>query len=449
MSKAIKKRETGLCRTARIEVLGCKVNQAEAESIAGILEKNGYFIDPLSTEPDLVIINTCCVTSRAEGKSRRLIRKITREFPLARVVVTGCLAEVNSQAIRDMKGNATILGNFEKDHFEDFVENFRNDVDGFYCRGVAHCIDFCDPGLQKRSSRSRAFLKVQDGCHQSCSYCIVPLARGASRSMRPLSVVDHCRALEEAGVREIVLSGIHLGAYGRDLSPRLELEDLLRQLLDACSHVRFRLSSVEPPEITTGLIELVAGNSEMCRHFHIPLQSGDDHVLSRMRRPYDVSSLNHLIGKILQDAPDVCIGFDIIVGFPGEDESAFENTVSLVRNSGAAYVHVFPFSPRPGTGAASLGGRVSEIVIKQRTEKLRALSDTLRWSYYSKFLGKTFSAIVESSVEGERMALKTRTDNYIPVMVDIRDQRCVSGVVEVILDRVSGKEVWGVLNETR
>ena len=353
MSKAITTGTLRVRKKALVRVLGCKVNQAEAEAMARVLESRGYQIDPSADDPDLVVVNTCCVTSKAEGKSRRMVNRLADKFPGARMIVTGCLAEINASSLEKVAPGAVLLGTFEKDHFDEFIGeapiNARNEEQG----GASACTTFVDLGPPGMRSRSRVFLKVQDGCSQSCAYCIVPAARGPSRSLPADKVLLHASNMDARGFAEIVLTGIHLGCYGRDLDPPMGLEDLLERLVEECPTTRFRLSSVEPQEITPRLIELAAGHPRVCRHFHIPLQSGDDNILSRMGRPYDTAFIRDLMDRILTRAPETCIGLDIMVGFPGEDEESFRKTLTLIEDSGAAYLHVFPFSPRPGTPAAS------------------------------------------------------------------------------------------------
>ena len=404
-------------RKAVVEVLGCKVNQAEAAAMIGILQNHGYEVDPLAREPDLVLINTCCVTSKAEAKSRRTANRLAEKYPSALVVVTGCLAEVNPLSVQHDADRVVVLGTFEKDRFAEFLQRDLAGSGGIVRLGSSACTTFVDQGCLGIPGRGRTFLKVQDGCSQRCSYCIVPTARGPSRSLYPDRVITHAHALAAKGFAEIVLTGIHLGWYGRDLKPAIALEDLLERLLDECTTVRFRLSSVEPPEVTRRLIELAATHPRVCRHFHIPLQSGDDEILSRMGRPYRTDSIRHLMEHIFSAVPDACVGFDIMVGFPGETDHAFENTLSLVEDSGVAYLHVFPFSPRTGTRAADFAPRVSDRTARMRVDELRRLSVQMREQYYTRFLGRTLIAVSETAPDARTSMVKARTDNYIPVHV--------------------------------
>ncbi len=416
MSKEIKMKPPGSKKSAVVHVLGCKVNQAEGAAMGHLLESRGYTIDAESENPDLVLVNTCCVTMRAEGKSRRAVAGLAERFPNARLVVTGCLAEVNPTALQSLPGRPTLLGTRGKDRFEEFLDGPEEDRQP-PCPTASTCTTFTDLGAPGIPGRARAFLKVQDGCSQRCSYCIVPTARGPSRSLPVDRAVFHAQTMALADHAEIVLTGIHLGRYGRDLSPRESLTGLLDQLLEHCPESRFRLSSIEPQEVTDRLIESAATSGRVCRHFHIPLQSGDDAILRSMGRPYDAALVRDLLGRIFRTVPEACVGFDVMVGFPGEDEASFQRTLELVSESGAAYLHVFPFSPRPGTPAASFEPKVAEPAARERVKILRKLSGELKERFYRRFLGRTLRVAAESEPDPETGTVTARTDNYIPVSV--------------------------------
>jgi len=448
MSKAMKMNGSGSGKKAVVHVLGCKVNQAESAALARILEDKGYEIDPSATHPDLVLINTCCVTARAEGKSRRFVARLAKLHPEARLVVTGCLAEINPASLEKIISSAVILGTYEKDHFSDFLDHTEPVGPDQVHRGAARCREFGDLGTTGIPGRARAFLKIQDGCSQVCSYCIVPRARGPSRSLLPEKVIVHAAALESAGHSEIVLTGIHLGSYGRDLRPAQRLEDILVSLMAGCHRARFRLSSVEPQEISDGLIELAAADPRVCRHFHIPLQSGDDDVLRLMRRPYDSAFIEGLAGRIRGSIPDACIGFDVMVGFPGEDEASFRRTVGLIRRIAPAYLHVFPFSPRPGTAAAGFKSRVPAEIARKRVEELRSISRSMRKTFHEKFVGRNLTSVAESEPDLDSGTFIARTDNYIPVRVKCPVEKSPVGLFSVTLKCVKNGEVSGELVES-
>jgi threonylcarbamoyladenosine tRNA methylthiotransferase MtaB len=432
-------------KKALVRVLGCKVNQAEAAAMAGILEDTGYQVDETADNPDLVLVNTCCVTSKAEGKSRRMVKRLKDRYPSARLVVTGCLAEIHPDSISAISEESIVLGAANKARFLEHVESGFGG--GAPLRDAPDCGAFADLGFRKIPRRSRNFLKIQDGCAQCCSYCIVPIARGPSRSLAPDLVVAHAKSMAAQGVAEIVLTGIHLGSYGRDLRPMMRLEKLLRLLVNEVPLVRFRLSSIEPQELTSGIIDLAAKNSAMCRHFHIPLQSGDDTILAVMGRPYRTRFIRNLTARIYSAIPDACIGFDVMVGFPGENRDSFARTLDLIHELAPAYLHVFPFSPRPGTRAASFKPRVDAETAANRVETLRALSRDLRRNFYLRFLGRTFTAVSESELGGKSRTVTLRTDNYIPVRVSIPTSLPPRRTFMVIPETISGEDVIGRLSD--
>ncbi len=432
-------------KTAMVHVLGCKVNQAEAAAMSKALEEKGYRIDPSPSDPDLVVVNTCCVTSRAEGKSRRAVSRLAGKYPDASILVTGCLAEVNPESIREIPGSSVCLGTVEKDRFTDFLDMDLSSGNRVIRAGAERAETFGDLDSTPIPGRSRAFLKVQDGCSQRCTYCIVPTSRGPSRSIPLQRALASARSMEINGVSEVVLSGIHLGHYGKDLAPETRLEDLIESLIETCPGVRFRISSVEPPEITERLMDLVATHPRVCRHFHIPLQSGDNRILRRMGRPYNIELINGLMDGILSRAQETCVGLDLMVGFPGEDDASFRRTLSFVERSGAAYLHVFPFSPRPGTPAASFKPRVPHSIASERTVELRALSDKLRRAFYQQSIGNTLPAVMESNRTSEINTAVVRTDNYIPAHLNCLELPQRNGIFSVVLEEVRDDRVFARL----
>lgn len=431
-------------KTALVRFLGCKVNQAEAAAMARLLSQHGYETPDKEAKPDLVLVNTCAVTSRAESKSRRLVKHLAQAFPSARIVVTGCLAEVNPGALTGLDGSITVLGTFEKDRLDSLLTDTLSP--GVTRRGAAHCTTYGDIGCAGLTSRGRAFLKIQDGCSQRCSYCIVPHARGPSRSLSETHVIGHAQLLAAQGYGEIVLTGVHLGHYGRDLTPRSDLEAVLRRLLAHIPHVRFRLSSIEPQDLTPGIIALAAEHPRMCRHFHIPVQSGDDRILAAMGRPYTHSFVADLLARLQTAIPDVCIGLDVMVGFPGEDTDAFLATEQLIGASRAAYLHVFPFSPRRGTPAALLRPVVPADAVRERVAHLRAMSLGMRREFQKKFIGRTLMCVAETPVRADG-SLIARTDNYLQVRVRVPEAFQSARMFPVRLTGFRGGSMEGELAE--
>lgn len=431
-------------KKARVQVLGCKVNQAEAAAMAGVLKRKGYVVNHDAEDPDLVLVNTCCVTAKAEGKSRRMVHRLAEQYPSATLLVTGCLAEVNPASVRGFSDRVVTLGTFEKDRFSDFLDKHREDASETTSHESSSCTIFGDMGCPGIPGRGRTFLKIQDGCSQGCAYCIVPSARGPSRSLPAEKVYEYAKELSQEGFAEIVLTGVHLGCYGKDLKPAQGLDGLIEGLVEQCPSTRFRLSSIEPQEITPRMIELAATLPGVCRHFHIPLQSGDDATLRNMGRPYNVGMIRDLMHAIFQLIPEVCVGLDIMVGFPGEDEESFLRTETLIRDSGAAYLHVFPFSPRPGTRAASFGARVSDQVARTRVDRLRALSSDLRRRFFERFLGTQLTVVPETVPDQRTGRVRARTDNYIPVRVRVPDKLLDASMFSVTLKEIVGEDVEAV-----
>jgi len=445
MSKAMKTKPVLQKKKALVRVLGCKVNQAEAASMANVLERHGYEIDPAASNPDLVLVNTCCVTQKAEGKSRRMVGRLAEKFPEARLIVTGCLAEINPSSLESASAHTVLLSTSEKDLFDQYISGASERLTDSPQRSASSCRTFADLSSCGISNRARSFLKIQDGCSQRCAYCIVPTARGPSRSLEPRKVLEQAAQMQAAGCAEIVLTGVHLGSYGKDLSPVVTFEELVEQMVELCALTRFRLSSLEPQEITPRLIELMTQHPRICRHFHIPLQSGDDRVLKKMGRPYDAALIRRLMDKIVSGSPETCVGMDVMVGFPGEDDVAFRRTVDLVLEMAPAYLHVFPYSPRPGTLAASFKPRVPEKTARQRVEELRELSSKLRISFYERFLGRTLAAVLEGNSESRGAVLKARTDNYIPVNINGTRSLAQERHFPVRLENIVDGQVFGTI----
>lgn len=435
---------TPYIKSALVHVLGCKVNQAEAAAMTRILRDKGYRVDHDVEDPDLIVVNTCCVTSRAEAKSRRAVNRLVEEHPHATVIITGCLAEINPDSLAERAHRRIVIGAREKERFAELTPA----ADETEPEAEAPETP-CDRGLDVMGcaapeGRRRIFLKVQDGCSQACSYCIVPRARGPSRSLPESEALAQARDAADRGFSEIVLTGVHLGMYGRDFEPPSSLEALVRRIIETLPPVRVRLSSIEPPEITPGLIDLAARSPQVCRHFHIPAQNGDDALLTRMRRPYSASLIVDLTDRMKKASADICIGMDILVGFPGEDETSFARTRALIERVQPAYLHVFPFSPRPGTPAANFRPRVAHHISRRRTEELRSRSVELRAAFYQSMLGKTFAAVIEQAPAADRQSGMVRTDNYIPVKADL-SRGPDSGPITVRLDRLENGQVHGTI----
>ncbi|OGP88900.1 MAG: tRNA (N(6)-L-threonylcarbamoyladenosine(37)-C(2))-methylthiotransferase MtaB [Deltaproteobacteria bacterium RBG_16_48_10] len=403
-------------KTVAISTLGCKVNQFESEALTESLEKDGYRIVPFSEKADITIINTCTVTHRADFQSRQIVRRAYRSNSNTLLIVTGCYAQVDPERFLKIEGVRYLLGNQEKNRIPSLLPLMESgELPKIQVDDIRRGTLFADTPVHSYRNHTRAFLKVQDGCDCRCSYCIVPYARGGSRSLDPEKVMKYLKALKERGYKEVVLTGIHLGAYGLDLSPPVSLEKLLEQVERKETPFRIRLSSIEPGDFSPGLIALLSQSSKICPHLHIPIQSGDDEILKRMNRNYGRSFLTHLIQELHGRVPNLSIGADMIVGFPGETVERFQKTFELVSSLPLTYLHVFPFSKRKGTPAADFSDSVSEEAIKSRAGSLRVLGKEKRQAFYQRFLNHELSVLIEGG--GKEMNWRGLSRNYIPVFL--------------------------------
>jgi len=433
-----------------VTTLGCKVNQYESDALAQSLMASGWRPAAGETCADLCIINTCTVTQKASMQSRQAIRKAVRTNPGACVIVTGCYAQIEPSQLEKIEGVDYVIGHSDKHEIPFMLSKTakrKNPHPVRICHDIAGEKKFARFPCPVRAGRTRAFLKIQDGCNAFCTYCIVPHARGRSRSMPATEVLDNIRKLKAAGFREVVLTGIHLGYYGLDFTHRSCLAELLEKIHETKPMDRVRLSSIEPHEITEEIISLVASSKVFCHHFHIPLQSGDDNILQRMHRPYGSVFFRDLVLKIRDLLPDAAIGADLLIGFPGETDAAFENTYNLISELPVTYLHVFPFSPRSGTPAAGYPDQVGHDVVKLRCRRMRDLGIAKKKLFYEKNIGKISKVLVEGQRDRETGLLKGTTSNYIPVMLQGEDY-LRENIVKVGIESVSGRNrVYGRLFE--
>jgi len=424
-----------------VTTLGCKVNQSESAAIAESLENSGWAAQSPEGNADLCIINTCTVTQKAAMQSRQAVRQAIRANPAARIIVTGCYAQTEAEALKKISGVDLIVGHTHKHKIPELViapgkEPGDAPVSFVHPIGEMHLFEPLPAHALK--NRTRPVLKIQDGCNACCSYCIVPYARGRSRSLAPELALENIERLKQAGFHEIVLSGIHLGSYGLDLPPPTNLHHFLERIQENQNSGRFRLSSIEPHELTDDIIGLVAGSERFCRHFHIPLQSGDNRVLRKMRRPYTGDYFKRLIGRIIRSIPGAAVGVDILVGFPGETEAAFENTYALIEELPVTYLHVFPFSPRRGTPAADFPGRVPEQTVQARCRRMRNLGYAKKEQFYINHIGQAAEVLVESTRDSRCGLLKGISSNYISVLID-GDDSLKNSLINVKLEKLHRK----------
>lgn len=402
--RASDRRAQGLYQVAS---LGCKVNQAEAASLRRDLAGRGLRPARRGQAAATVVLFTCTVTGAAARQSRQAARRLARAHPGAQVIVTGCDAQAEPHAYAGE--GFQVLGRSRLARLADIIAQGESLPPG--APPPPDQGPFCQGWEAPGPRRTRGLLKVQDGCDAFCAYCIVPHTRGRPRSLAAGSAAAAFASLAQAGAAEVVLTGIHLGRWGWDLQPRQELGHLIRELLAAHPGPRLRLSSLESAEITDDLLEMLAGEPRLCPHLHVPLQSGSDKVLKAMGRPYTARQYAAKVSQAAALLPGLCLGADVLAGLPGEDEAAFQETLALVSDLPLAYLHVFPYSPRPGTPAAGLPGRPPNQEVRRRSQILRELGRVKRLEFLRSQVGRPLSAVVEGSGLG-------RTANYCLVQLD-------------------------------
>jgi len=393
-------------RKVALATLGCKVNQYETELMREQLEKSGFRSVPFKEKAELYIINTCTVTKKAEQKSIELIKKVKKKNGSAYLIVTGCYAEAEKDNLQKrFPWVNLVVGNKEKSDIDHIIAgNGKNSKE----RKV-HIGSF--------NAHNRAFVKIEDGCNQFCSYCIIPYVRGKIIRSRSLpEVLREMENLARNGFKEIVLVGVNLGLYGRDLNPKVGLVDLLKKTEYLKEKIRVRLSSLEPHLLSFELIDFIAQSPWICSHLHLPLQSGDTEILKEMKRKYTPEEYRKLVRKLREKIPSVAITTDVMVGFPGEEKSHFDNTYRFLEEVKFSRLHIFRFSPRKGTKAYFIKPRVEERVKKERSKSLRDLGKKLSQDFASQFLGKPLRVLVESQSDPESGLLSGYTDNYIRVL---------------------------------
>ncbi len=403
-----------------ITTLGCKVNQCESAALASMLESDGVSATQNIDQSDIVVINTCTVTGKAAMQSRQAIRQAIRRNPDAKIIVTGCYAQTAPQEIQTIKGIDLIVGHADKLRIAAYARSRQPETEtpGLIRKSIHQAKQFDAMPSVSPLNRTRAFLKIQDGCDAFCTYCIVPHARGRSRSMPAADVVHHIEKLTMDGFQEVVLTGIHLGVYGQDLKPPMSLTALLSRMARGANTPRIRISSIEPTEIEEALIRLMADpQSRVCQHLHVPLQSGDNDVLKRMGRPYKRNIFAETIAAVHRELPNAAIGVDIMTGFPGESDKAFENSYRLIQTLPVTYLHVFPFSPRKGTPAATFSGKVSDSVVKERSQRLRNLGEKKKTEFFQSQIGRIVTVLIETTRDVATGFARGLSDNYIPVFI--------------------------------
>jgi threonylcarbamoyladenosine tRNA methylthiotransferase MtaB len=423
--------------TFSIENFGCRATEADASALSISLLASGLLAADQNAA-DVVVLNTCTVTAAADAQAREAVRKIHRANPAARIVVTGCYAQRAPDELASIEGVEWVVGNSQQGEIpeilrahqpraasNDFVLAADLEADALsLARGPAKILTgdifaqstvLTAPAALSTHDRTRPILKIQDGCNNRCSYCVIPFVRGTSRSLPPDEVVGGVRALCTAGAKEIVLSGINLGSYGRDLVPRAALAEVVRRVLDETALDQLRFSSIEPQDVREDFVALVASSPRIARHFHIPLQSGSDRILRAMHRWYRTAHYAERLHLIRHMLPDAAIGADVIVGFPGETDAEFRETFEFIERLPFTYLHVFSFSERPGTAAATLGDRVPLHAIRERARTLRDLSQQKAAEFRATQAGRSTRAL--TLARGDDTQTEALTGNYLKVQI--------------------------------
>lgn len=406
-------------KTVAFHTLGCKLNFAETSTIARNLTGNGYKRVEFDQPSDVYVINTCSVTANADKECKSIVKNALRANPNGFVVVIGCYAQLKPHEIAEMEGVDLVLGATEKFNIIDYLDDLNKQSDA-----IVHSCEIDDAkfyvGSYSLGDRTRAFMKVQDGCDYKCTYCTIPKARGISRSDTVKNIVKNAYEIGDKGIREIVLTGVNVGDYGKGEFGNKKHDHTFLELINELDKVenieRFRISSIEPNLLKNEIIEFVAQSNRFVPHFHIPLQSGSDEVLKMMKRRYLSGLYHERVEKIKELMPDCCIGVDVIVGFPGETDERFLETYDFLNNLPISYLHVFTYSERPGTEAAEFEDTVPKEVRKKRNKMLRILSEKKRMAFYRTQLGKTHRVIWESDNKNGKM--HGFTENYVKVETD-------------------------------
>ncbi len=424
-----------------IKTLGCKVNQYDSAVIQERLARESCSLVPFEEPADVYVVNTCTVTDRADWDARQLVRKARRRSPRARVLITGCYAQVSPEEVSRLPGVDFVVGLNRLDALVRYVVG----------AGAGPAVSVGNPreergvgvlGARRFLGRTRAFLKVQEGCNFACSYCIIPTARGRSRSVPPERVLEQVRDLAEAGFSEVVVTGIHLGGYGHDLAPRVSLSALVRTIAESGLIRRLRLSSLDPREVTGELLAVMADSEVVCPHLHVCIQSGEDGILRKMRRNYDTAFFARLMARARERLPRAALGTDVIVGFPGETEAAFGSSLDYLAGLPLSYFHVFPYSSRRGTLAADMPDPVPPAEKKERSHRVRDLGIRKKLDFYRSEIGRRVSVLVEEPVAGEAGVFKGYSRNYLPVAL-AGGGDLVRREVRARVREWSGGRLWG------
>ena len=415
--------------------LGCKVNQYETNGMIQQFLENGYEIVDFEDYADIYIINTCTVTNMSDRKSRQMIRRAKDNNPNSLVVAVGCYAQVLMEKVDEIPEIDLALGTNKKNNVVEIIENFINDKDNSktYIDDVMHSKEYGDFGSITYTDKTRAVIKVQDGCDRFCSYCIIPFARGVVRSRNPQNVYDEIAMIASQGIKEVVITGIHVASYGKDFKNGFGLIDLLEKIHDIPGIERIRLGSIEPLWMTNEVIERLSKLNKICHQFHLSLQSGCDDTLKRMNRRYTTSQFEEIVNNIRHTFEDAILTTDIIVGFAGETAEEFEQTYNFLKKINFYKMHIFKYSPRKGTKAENMPNQVDGNIKEFRSKKLIELSDLNEINYLKSYIGKKISVLWEEEKNG---VIKGHTPNYLLAEIVVSDEVLKNSIINTINDAI-------------
>ena len=420
-------------KTVAFHTLGCKVNHYDSEAMMDLFKSRGYDIVSFNEMADVYVVNSCTVTKEAARKSRQLARKARRRNSEAVVALVGCYPQVSYDEVQRIEGIDIFIGTNNRADIVDFVETFSKDgVIDYKVPQRDELSNYEELSIETLKETTRAYVKIEEGCNQFCTYCIIPYARGPVRSRKPDLVIREVQHLVEKGVKEIILTGTHLGAYGFDWREKNSLEELILELVQIEGLKHIRLSSIEVTEISEELMDIIKSEKKLCPHLHLPLQSGSDGILRLMKRPYTTTEFRKVVEKIRTKIEDIAITTDIIVGFPGEEEEYFLENYNFAKEMAFSRLHIFPFSSLRGTPAAEMI-QIPGNIKRNYSKKMLELNRELMLNYQQKFMGKVRKLIVEEERERETNFLVGMTDNYIRVLIDDDDNRYMGELVDVKL----------------
>ena len=436
--------------------LGCKVNQYETNAMAQKFKQAGYKVIEYessdvknSTKIDIYVINTCTVTNISDRKSRQMLRKVKEHNPNAIIVATGCYAQVAKEVLNDMEEIDLVLGNNEKKDIVQYVEQFKKDHNKISeVKDTFEPKEFCEFGTTTYTEKTRAAIKVQDGCDRFCTYCIIPYARGRVRSRRPEKVIEEIKEISKKGIKEVVITGIHIASYGKDFINDEKLKeyrliDLLQEINQIEGIKRIRLGSIEPTLITDEFIEKIKNIEKICHHFHLSLQSGCDDTLSRMNRKYTTEEFRQAVQRLRNTYKDVILTTDIIVGFPGETEEEFEKTTKFLEEIKFYKMHIFPYSQRKGTKAAEMPKQVDGNIKEKRAKELIEMSNKNQLEYNKQYCGTEVEVLIE---EKQKDIYKGHTANYILVKVkNTNEKELENKIKNVKIEEAEEENLIGII----